>query len=181
MMTADSICAALPSLSATELNDVYSRIMILRSLSTSKDRNLPAASDDEAKLYSTLREDLLRTTGDGGPPYHVFQRTPAYKDFHAAADHALELTRVWFPKAAKVQRFSLFGLYASLILTQLREAQRPLAWYRVVGSLHNLESVVESCFPGYYASGLLAKVLESRIGSRTNERHESHPEAGAHA
>lgn len=166
-MKADAICEALSSLSQPDLEVVYLRVQLLRSTSTLDFKT--TGSTEEAKLYNSLHETVQKATGSAaGAPYHQFTRTTFYPSFHAGYEHVSKLTSAWFPNATKPERYSLYSLYASLIVARVQErlSNRRWLWRHIIAQLNHLEDVVEDAFPGYYASGLMTMILNARTKER---------------
>lgn len=157
----DATTLLLGKLSATELEQVGSRVAALRALSGPASSHPPEEAGRGADnsfpqlLYAALAEALQHETDVRQPTYFTFLRTNSGKLFVKAAASAETAHAGWFPKATRVETASLCRVYARCIVTRLERLQ----WPSVASAVASLPEQVSASFPGYARSGLLSMLL----------------------
>lgn len=153
---------SLPGLTQDELRELRDRALVLLAVGPKNEKKMMVGSnqyDFARDLYEATASILFSRTQVKGMPYHVFLKTPQYRDqYLPAVIIAADVNAQWFPKQTRVERLSMVRLYAKLVIDYLISQGRPLLWYNLNAAFSSLPAVVDSAFPGYAASGLLHKI-----------------------
>lgn len=174
MAQSADLLASLPHLSAVELEQVRDRVAVLLTLGPSPARRIERRgqaldADDFARdFYEAVARELQRRTQVKSAPYLQATKSKAFVErFVPAAHSAFQANAQWFPKQTRIERGSMLGLYANLVLDDLARRGQPALWHSIAFAVSNLPQVVDQAFPGYAAAGLLGKVqsLRCRGGS----------------
>ena len=150
--------AALPSLSATQLNDVSNRLKILSFAST---KEFNGKSDFGVRVSEAVC-CVLRKIGVECPNPNTLRRSQVYANAKAKFDDLA----AFFETISKskleqdaVLMTALEQLYNSMIQWGV-----PISSNTMLQHIHRIPAALNASFPGYAASGLLLRVVK---------RHES--------
>ena len=165
---------SLTNLTLDELRQVRDNASALLALGPKHDTKPATTEHDEFAfdLYAAVSDILYKRTHVRRMQFRVFTRTAQYRNhFLPASKIAKEANTQWFPKQSKTEQMSMAQLYAKLAIDYLDSNGRLINWYSLSGVFSTLPELVDVCFPGYAACGMLGKIQEmrtrpKRIGSQ---------------
>jgi hypothetical protein len=136
-------------------------------------------NDVDCRLYRWLQQELKAQLKMNTLPY---KKNPNRKNFKAAVQHVEEHLHGWLGPLTQVQKESLYGLLARLVVRAARGASNsniPI-WHLITAQVGNLPKLLEDAFPGYLGSGLLPIMLSRREagdGRLVDARHQPNTQA----
>ena len=118
-----------------------------------------AATKGEKELFTSILKDILRNEGVRGQPIEVIHY---YED---AVNNTLELVHIIAQREQlnKRQRMTLYRVFIRACITNLEVYEKPVTRPRVILNLKNIRNQVELSFPGYFNSGLLHIIADTKL------------------
>ena len=144
----DQILKLLPSLSVVERGVVLGRIRILGAAITPK-------RDVVADVYSTVNGLL----GLGAIGIDRFRKMRSYRQFARAVDRVEHYIDDVFGAQDFHDRNQIMVLLLGLCIDRVKQKRHGVAIWELSVAMCQVDEIVDSAFPGYRESGMLADAL----------------------
>jgi hypothetical protein len=148
---------------------------LLRSLPKERQRALRdmldaclagSSQDDAPPAVSTVFEVVSRVLGKRGIrllPLSKFQSSKFYADVPERCVWLLEYIKAGFRTEQRLEISAALVIVLELLADRLETRNVPLSYNAMFQGLARIPWLVDRSFPGYWKSGLLGKLIKSRI------------------
>jgi len=153
------IIKKLPSLNKKELEEIQTRISFL--LSSKENKN---SRTDEEFFYNIIINELSSRLKKKQPPFHIFMKQTAYKNFKSVFNEMVDYTETAFKDKAQGRpcRLRFYLIATKITINDFDKSPVPLNLNTLIANFKNLPSLIEREFPGYSSSGILFRIIESK-------------------